>query len=243
MNGYISMRGWAKHQHYKDRNPPWIKVHKELLHDYAFSCLQSASKAHVMLMWVLASQMDNKLPNDAKWIASRIGCDGDKVNINELILHGFIRCDSEALASCKQSAMPETETEAYKEETDNWSNDFDLFWSEYPKKVGKKPCKAIWKRVRPNAAELIANIQERLARDRAWKAGYIENPQTYLNQERWTDEIQADKPAVEKIPRNDSALEGFAIANGLHEKGKAPQTIQNNYQYRQWIEARLKEQA
>ena len=61
--------------------------------------------------------------------------------------------------------------------------------------------------------------------------------------QRWVRNERASNKVSNKIPREDTALEGFAIANGLHEKGKAPQTIQNNYQYRQWIEARLKEQA
>ena len=102
-------------------------------------------------------------------------------------------------AECKQSAMPETETETETEaeketETEPWSNDFDRWWSIYPKKVGKKPAQTIWKRINPDADVLIADIQERLARDDQWKRGYVPNPATYLNQERWTDELQQPKP-------------------------------------------------
>jgi hypothetical protein len=146
-----------------------------------------------MLMWVLASQMDNKIPADAKWIAARIGCDGDKIDLNQLISCGFIKDDSGVLADRKQSACPEAEAEA-EAETEYWSNAFDRFWDSYPKKVGKKPCKAIWKRVQPSADEIIADVKERVSRDSQWKAGYIPNPQTYLNQERWDDAIQTDKP-------------------------------------------------
>ena len=208
MNGYISMRGWAKHQHYKHRNPPWIKIHKELLHDYGFSCLQSASKAHVMLMWLLASQMDNKIPADAKWIASRIGCDKDKIDLKHLISCGFISDDSNALADCKQSAIAETETET-EAETESWSNGFDRFWDCYPKKIGKKPCKVIWKRIKPNADELIADVKERVSRDSKWKAGFIVNPQTYLNQERWNDEIQSAPAKIDTYTRPDVQSQAF----------------------------------
>ena len=72
----------------------------------------------------------------------------------------------------------------------DWSNDFDRWWSEYPKKVGKKPALAIWKRIKPDADLLITDIQERLAGDSQWREGFIPNPTTYLNQERWNDEVQ-----------------------------------------------------
>jgi hypothetical protein len=45
------------------------------------------------------------------------------------------------------------------------SNDFDRWWSAYPKKVGKKPTLTIWKRIKPDADMLIADIENRLAND------------------------------------------------------------------------------
>lgn len=117
MNGYLSVKGWSNFQHYKDRNPPWIKLHRELLNDYEFTCLQDASKAHLMLIWLLASQLENKIPNDAEWIKNRIACK-ETINLKELIDNGFLLPDSNALAECKQSAIVETETEAYREEAE-----------------------------------------------------------------------------------------------------------------------------
>ena len=38
-------KNWSHFQHYKDRCPPWIKLHKELLNDRAFMTLPTASKA------------------------------------------------------------------------------------------------------------------------------------------------------------------------------------------------------
>lgn len=70
-----------------------------------------------------------------------------------------------------------------------WSNDFDRFWEVYPKKIAKKPARAIWQKIKPDAGVLIADVKERSARDSKWLDGYIPNPTTYLNQERWNDEI------------------------------------------------------
>lgn len=116
---YLSIKNLEKHQHYKDRRPPWIKLHAEVLDDYAFTCLQDASKAHLMLLWVLASRMENRIPYDLAWITQKLGANVP-VDLEELILQGFIEVsqdDSVSLASRKQSAMPETETERETEKT------------------------------------------------------------------------------------------------------------------------------
>jgi len=112
---YISIKNWARFQHYKDRTPPWIKLHRDLLRDYKFSCLQDASKLHLILLWLLASQMDNKIPNDPEWIKKQIGIKTN-LDLKDLLNHGFILLASDTLAPCKQSDIVETETEAYKEE-------------------------------------------------------------------------------------------------------------------------------
>jgi hypothetical protein len=74
-------------------------------------------------------------------------------------------------------------------------NRFDDFWKAYPKKRGKKPVSEIWKRKRldDKADLLIADIANRSRNDRRWLDGFIPDPKTYLNQERWTDEIELQK--------------------------------------------------
>lgn len=86
---YLSIKNLEKHQHYKDRRPPWIKLHAALLDDYDFIQLPDDAKGHLMLLWVLASQMDNKIPFDLAWITQRIGA-RTPVDIEELILRGFL---------------------------------------------------------------------------------------------------------------------------------------------------------
>jgi len=87
------------------------------MNNYNFMCLQDASKLHLMLIWLLASQMDNKIPADEDFIRNRIGIKG-KVNLKDLINNGFLIDDSNALAECKQVAMLETEAETYSKETE-----------------------------------------------------------------------------------------------------------------------------
>jgi hypothetical protein len=66
-----------------------------------------------MLLWVLASQVDNRIPYDLAFITRKLGAQ-QAVDIEELVLQGFIEVfddDSVALAPRKQMNRPETETE------------------------------------------------------------------------------------------------------------------------------------
>jgi hypothetical protein len=74
---------------------------------------------------------------------------------------------------------------------------FPDFWSAWPKgyKKAKPKCLQIWKRKKLDgkADALIADVSDRLGRDENWRQGYIPNPSTYLNQERWNDDVTPPK--------------------------------------------------
>lgn len=77
---------------------------------------------------------------------------------------------------------------------------FDEFWKAYPVKVGKKICLKKWKARKLDriADHILANIAERKEKDQRWLNGFILNPETFINQDRWEDQIQsyqAQKPA------------------------------------------------
>jgi hypothetical protein len=121
-NKFFTVPTLQRWQHYKDRCPPWIKLHRDVFNDYKFSQLSDSSKGHLMLIWLLASQMDNRVPCDQKWIAQKIGAT-NKIDLDELQRAGFIEMIQDAsatLADCQQSAMRETEreAEAYTKETE-----------------------------------------------------------------------------------------------------------------------------
>src|SRR5688500_655657 len=109
-NGYLKVRNYEKFQHYKDRNPPWIKLYYALLDDPDFLALADATKFHLTGIWLLASRYQNLVPFDPDWIGQKIGAH-DPLDFSALISGCFLeRCDaSKMLASCKQNAMPETE--------------------------------------------------------------------------------------------------------------------------------------
>ena len=95
MKVIFSVKGWEDFQHYKDRNPPWIKLHNHLLDDYEFECLGDAAKGHLLCIWMLASRTKNEMPYDEKWITKKIGA-STKVNLESLVNAGFLIVEHDA---------------------------------------------------------------------------------------------------------------------------------------------------
>ena len=85
----LKIKNWDAFQHYKDRDPPWIKLHRGLLEDYTFFALPDVTKAHVIMIWLLAARCGNRIPEDASWIGSRIGAK-EPVDLETIIAAGFL---------------------------------------------------------------------------------------------------------------------------------------------------------
>jgi uncharacterized phage protein (TIGR02220 family) len=102
---YLRVRNWEEFQHYKDRNPPWIKLHRALLDNYEFCSLKDSQKAHLVLIWILASQNDGLVPNDRAFLEKKLSCIG--LDLSVFVQAGFLIVEqfaSNALAGDKQSA-------------------------------------------------------------------------------------------------------------------------------------------
>jgi hypothetical protein len=124
LDGYelevLRVRNWTRFQHYKNRRPPWIRLYGELLDNYEYSMLPDASRSHLIGIWLLASRLENAIPNDPAWIQRMIHS-RSKVDVSVLVSAGFLEVYQDAsktLADCKQLATPETETET-ETETEN----------------------------------------------------------------------------------------------------------------------------
>lgn len=69
-------------------------------------------------------------------------------------------------------------------------SEFETFWIEYPVKKDKKKARAKFLKLSEKTqAVVIADVRNRKVSDTQWKRGYIPHPTTYLNGERWEDEI------------------------------------------------------
>lgn len=95
---YLRVKNWEEFQHYKDRNPPWIKFHRALLDDFTFCSLADDTKAHLVLIWLLASQSGGRIPEDAKFLGEKIGAK-KRPRLDELIRAGFLIPEQSASTS------------------------------------------------------------------------------------------------------------------------------------------------
>lgn len=68
---------------------------------------------------------------------------------------------------------------------------FEIFWSAYPRKVGKGACRKIWDRKKFNEEtlnQMLDTIKWQKDLIQWQNPAYIPHPSTWLNQERWEDE-------------------------------------------------------
>src|SRR5256885_964233 len=110
----ITPKNWGTFQHYKDRAPAWIKLHRGLLDDYEFSRLPLASRALAPLLWLLASEYEGgAITASPAEIAFRLRTTEKEMvaALKPLTDKGFFINASITLAVCKQDAIPEKERE------------------------------------------------------------------------------------------------------------------------------------
>ncbi len=87
---YLKVVNWGRFQQYKDRNPPWIKLHTSLLDDYEFQRLPGDAKWQLLLLWLIAARQDNRIPDDREWLASLFHVDPGKLEIDLLVDRGWL---------------------------------------------------------------------------------------------------------------------------------------------------------
>lgn len=199
----IQVKGWSDFQHYKHRSPPWIKLHKKLLDDFEFQCLQLASRALAPMLWLLASESDDgTFEADMDMIAFRLRTTKNEVvnAIIPLIDKGFLIDASNALAECRQVAILEKSRDRVETEkpvcakSQIIDDGFNEFWLAYPKKTAKDNAIKAWKKKKPKINDVLIALNWQ-KESHEWKKDngqFIPLPATYLNSGRWQDERPKD---------------------------------------------------
>lgn len=86
---WLRVRNWQRFQHYKDRNPEWIKLYINLLHDYNYTALPEAARAHLVMIWLVATKRNGSVPADAEWLGRQISATSP-VDLDLLVERGFL---------------------------------------------------------------------------------------------------------------------------------------------------------
>lgn len=92
----LAVKNWDTFQHYGKRNPPWIKLHRAILDDYAFCSLPDTAKAHLALIWLYASQNNGTVPYDAPFLERKLSITA--LDIDVLVESGFLVAPGAACA-------------------------------------------------------------------------------------------------------------------------------------------------
>lgn len=185
-------RNWSEFQHYKNRCPPWIKLHRGLLDDFEFNSLPLEARALAPMLWLLASEdKSGVFDADAEKLAFRLRTTAQQVDsaLRALCAQG--------LFVAAQNACPESEGETEEESKTEADPDsgFADFWKAFdpPKNARKPDARRAWAAtaaIRPPLTDLLAAV----AGYRAWvgeqsrkqKRDYpVQHPATWLRGEVW----------------------------------------------------------
>lgn len=105
---YFRVSNMHKYKHYGNRSSPWVKLHSKILTDPNFAQLEDASKAHLMLLLLIAVREDNILPWLPEWISGQVGAK-ETINLEEMERYGFIEVISDS--DEEQVSVPERKPE------------------------------------------------------------------------------------------------------------------------------------
>jgi hypothetical protein len=195
------IKDWRQFQHYKHRNPPWIRLYRELLNDREWFALDGDACKVLVMCWLVASENDGELPSDTD-LAFRFRMPEKQFNAAFAKLSHWLEHDaSNALADRLHDATTETETETESDisikadKKSDWPEDFrERFWQAYPRKVGKKAAIRKLEAIE-NANEVsFDRLLSAIGKISATEEKFIPHPTTWLNQGRYLDGEEAGKP-------------------------------------------------
>ena len=206
------IKNWERFQHYKRRNPPWIKVHFDLLNSEDWVMTPDSLKGSLIAIMLVASRNDGCVPGNPEYV-KRVA-NMDKVpNLQHFIEQGFLivenghasnmLADASTLQADACPYVSVSVSDLKNKSLPIWGNrprpsgwterleeSFRPFWNDYPRKVDKGAARKAWKNINPDH-ELLIDIMAGLAKwnnSTNWIEGdkqYIKHPATWLNACSW----------------------------------------------------------
>jgi len=91
MKQLYHVHDWDQHQHYKDRCPPWIKLHRGLLETRKFAKLSMRRRGLLVQLWLLASEDNGNFTADIRDLQFRLRTkDIKQADLDALLESGLI---------------------------------------------------------------------------------------------------------------------------------------------------------
>lgn len=182
---FYTIKNWAEFQHYKNRNPPWVKLHWNLLTSMDWLALDDASRVLAIACMLVASRNGGQIQGDLAGLKylERVAHLNTPPDLTPLIQCGFLA--SKPLAKNKHGASPKKRREEIEK-----MDGFEAFWAAWPKslrKGGKPACQEKWVKgdLETQTEKIIAHV-EAMKRSSQWSnPEFIPAPLVYINQRRW----------------------------------------------------------
>lgn len=180
----IRVKNWDRFQHYKDRNPPWIKLHYDLLSSSDWVMLDDRNRLLAIVCMLLASRHEGCVPDDMEYIR-RVAYLDKLPDLQPLIDSGFLEVEGE-----RKQMLADARPEERRGEKRQRRGEipFSDFWAIYPNHQKPTPSKKKWEglTVKDQQAAMTA-LPNHLAN---WNdPKFVPHATTWLNQRRWEDEI------------------------------------------------------
>ena len=186
MNNVIVVKNWERFQHYKDRDPPWVKLYRDILSAESWVLGTNDSRLLQLAIIMLAARYGNQIPLQWALIRRVASLDFDEAafetSLSHLVAQNFVEIQSvtETGKAVVQNASNvlalarsrETEAEQSREEAEQRRKtmvaarprgspesdpEFDRLKSAYPKRNGSNP----WPKAR-------SAVNARLAEGSTW---------------------------------------------------------------------------
>lgn len=106
----FKIKDWEEFQHYKDRRPPWIKLHRSLFDKKRFMSLALASRGLLIQLWLIASESDGFINESIKDLAWRLRV--ESVDLKPLLDSGLlieIKKDASTVLADDSKVLPRVE--------------------------------------------------------------------------------------------------------------------------------------
>lgn len=103
MEQFIEVNDWDRFQHYKRRDPIWIKNYTRLLHDDAYLGLTAQQRGVLHSLWILYAASNRNIPVNTAKLSRKLGVRVTKRTLDALSNAGFIHFRASTVLDQRQS--------------------------------------------------------------------------------------------------------------------------------------------
>jgi hypothetical protein len=162
----IALKNWERHQHYKDRDPPWVKLYRDLLTSESWVLGTDVSRVVQVASILLAARYSNAIPNVWNVFRKVTSIDCTEAQFSDALSHlvatNFLeiqQCASVAnpVAQVASNGLAKCSTEAEAEKS-RAEGDKTRARDPVPRESGDALCRT------PSAEDVLAEMSD------SWKA-------------------------------------------------------------------------